>query len=490
MKIKIDKQKLIRYFIILLITLLIYSPLLIGHYSTDTYRLIEMGYKKYSIEYSLNDGRIFMSMIGQLADKINININAYVIILTVFAIIILCICITKLIGIMSKYKKKDEIIITSLISYVTIMNFMYLENLYFTECIVMSISILLFILAAEYLNEKENIIKVIILVLLGVFCYQGTINVFITFYFVFTLIKNKKLNKEIIKNMIIVMFISLICIAINMLQIKICGKIYGLEQTRTGNISEIFTNIIYIIVNLYKILIYSSDLFPKYLFLVLLISILIITAIWDKKENNKFYNTINILLITFVAIISSVIINIVSLSSFGLGRMVFSVGALIGLIFMYLYCTTNILEKQTNYKYVMITILIIYITMNILNTLNILISHKKANELDKQEALKVNEYMLEYEQNNNIEIKNIAIAYDKNVTWCYNELKHKSLYTHRALMIWWCNVDTINYYTGRKLQKVQMKTEIYNTYFKDKDWDKLEKEQFVFEGDTMYYCVY
>ena len=74
--------------------------------------------------------------------------------------------------------------------------------------------------------------------------------------------------------------------------------------------------------------------------------------------------------------------------------------------------------------------------------------------------------------------------------WNYNELKHKSLYTHRALMIWWCNVYTINYYTNRNLQKVQMKPEIYNTYFKDKDWEKLEKDQFVFEGDTMYYCVY
>lgn len=484
------KKNIIIYFCIVIIASMMFFPFFTMHYSTDTYRLIEMGYERYSIEYSLNDGRIFMYIIGQLADKMNININAYVVILTVLAIIISCICIIKLVEIMAKYKKKDKIIITSLISYITIMNFMYLENLYFTECIVMSISILLFILAAEYLNEKENIIKVIILVLLGVFCYQGTINVFITFYFVFALIKNKKLNKEIIKNMIIVMLISLFCIAINMLQIKICGKIYGLEQTRTGSISEIFSNIIYIIANIYIILIYSSELFPKYLFLTFLISISIITAIWDKKENNKFSNTINMLLITFVAIISSVIINIVSLSSFGLGRMVFSVGALIGLIFMYLYCTTTIFEKQTNYKYVIITILIIYVIMNILNTLNILISHKQANKLDKEETLKVNEYMLEYEQNNNIEIKNIAIAYDKNVTWCYNELKHKSLYTHRALMIWWCNVDTINYYTNRNLQNVQMKAEIYDTYFKDKDWDKLEKEQFIFEGDTMYYCVY
>lgn len=57
-------------------------------------------------------------------------------------------------------------------------------------------------------------------------------------------------------------------------------------------------------------------------------------------------------------------------------------------------------------------------------------------------------------------------------------------------MVWWCNIDALNYYTGRKLETVQMDEDIYNTYFKDKDWDKLDKEQFVFKGDTVFYCVY
>ena len=124
------------------------------------------------------------------------------------------------------------------------------------------------------------------------------------------------------------------------------------------------------------------------------------------------------------------------------------------------------------------------------NTLNILISHREANKLDKQEALKVNEYIDEYEKENNIEVKYIAVAYDSDITWTYNEVKHKSLYTHRALMIWWCNVDAINYYGNRKLQRVQMYKDTYEKYFEGKNWDKLDKEQFVFEGNTLYYCVY
>ena len=57
-------------------------------------------------------------------------------------------------------------------------------------------------------------------------------------------------------------------------------------------------------------------------------------------------------------------------------------------------------------------------------------------------------------------------------------------------MIWWCNVDAINYYTNRNLEEVQMPRKIYDEYFKNKDWNELNKEQFVFIDDTLYYCIY
>lgn len=217
---------------------------------------------------------------------------------------------------------------------------------------------------------------------------------------------------------------------------------------------------------------------------------MICIVIWDKKEKEGFNNFINIVLLTIVAIVSSVIINVVSLSSFGLGRMVFSVGALIGMIYMYLYSTTAIMDKKTFFKYIMIIILVGYTIINICNTLNILISHQRANKLDKQEALQANKFIDEYENESGIKVKHIAVAYDNDITWNYKEIKHKSLYTHRALMIWWCNVQTINYFGNRNLEKVPMDTEIYNENFYGKNWNSLNKEQFVFKGDTLYYCVY
>ena len=486
------KKNIIIYLCIVIIASMMCLPYMTMHYSTDDYTIIGDGYNKYAIDTFLNAGRIFSSGITLLAGYINLPINIFVQVLFYIGILISCLCVMEIRKCIIKIKPeksfKDMILVIG-ISFCIIFNFMYLENMYFVEIPIMAMGILLFIKASENLTE-EKYAKSLLYLILGELCYQGTINFFITFTFILLIIKNKKINKELITKMLVAAFFCIIAVIINIVQIKICGKIFNLEQDRLGSLASIPTNIIYIILNISTIITKSSDLFPQYLFIAFLLCTYVITFIYDLVKIKEYSNIFNVLMLIIVSIISSVAINIISLSSFGLGRMVFSVGALIGLIFMYLYCSTDIFKNTKILKYILIFDIILYIMINIINYTYLMYSNKKANELDKQEALKVNEYMLEYEQNNNIEIKNIAIAYDKNVTWCYNELKHKSLYTHRALMIWWCNVDTINYYTNRNLQKVQMEHEIYNTYFRDKDWNKLEKEQFIFEGDTMYYCVY
>ena len=57
---KITREEIITYIIIFVITCIIFIPFLIGHYATDTYNVINIGYEKYAIEWSLNDGRIFI----------------------------------------------------------------------------------------------------------------------------------------------------------------------------------------------------------------------------------------------------------------------------------------------------------------------------------------------------------------------------------------------------------------------------------------------
>lgn len=488
---KEKKRNLIIYLILILITIIMCFPYLTEHYSSDDYTIIGYGYYKYGIEKFLNDGRVFSSVITLLAGYWNLPIKVFIQGLFYIGILISCLCVIKIKNIITKIKPEKNLKETVLvlgISYCIIFNFMYLENMYFAEIPIMALGILLFIKSSEKLVESKYL-KSLAYLIIGELCYQGTINFFITFTFLLLIIKNKGIDKEVIKKVIISGLFCLISVGINLIQIKICGKIFGLEQSRLGGIQRIPANITYIMLHIGDLLTNTCNFFPKYGFLIFLLILYITTFIYDLVKIKEYSNSFNLLLIIIVAIFSSVAINIVSLSSFGLGRMVFSIGALIGLIFMYLYCSTNAFSESKFFKYFLLFVLSIYIVMNFLNYMLQMYCNKMANEMDKEEALQVNEYILEYEKNNNIEVKNIAFTYDKNITWNYN-LFFDTSYTSRALMVWWCNIDALNYYTGRKLETVQMDKDIYYTYFKDKDWDKLDKEQFVFKGDTVFYCVY
>lgn len=488
---KEKKRNLIIYLILILITIIMCFPYLTEHYSSDDYTIIGYGYYKYGIEKFLNDGRVFSSVITLLAGYWNLPIKVFIQGLFYIGILISCLCVIKIKNIITKIKPEKNLKETVLvlgISYCIIFNFMYLENMYFAEIPIMALGILLFIKSSKKLVESKYL-KSLAYLIIGELCYQGTINFFITFTFLLLIIKNKGINKEVIKKVIISGLFCLISVGINLIQIKLCGRIFGFEQSRLGGIQKIPRNITYIMLHIGDLLTNTCNFFPKYVFLIFLLILYITTFIYDLVKIKEYSNSFNLLLISIVAIFSSVAINIVSLSSFGLGRMVFSIGALIGLIFMYLYCSTNIFGESKIFKYFLLFVLSIYIVMNFLNYTLQMYCNKMANEMDKEEALQVNEYILEYEKNNNIEVKNIAFTYDKNITWNYN-LFFDTSYTSRALMVWWCNIDALNYYTGRKLETVQMDENIYYAYFKGKDWDKLDKEQFVFKGDTVFYCVY
>lgn len=63
LNLKINKKDIVISVIILLFTCIIFIPFLTGHYATDTYNIANIGYKKYAINWSFNDGRVLMGLI-------------------------------------------------------------------------------------------------------------------------------------------------------------------------------------------------------------------------------------------------------------------------------------------------------------------------------------------------------------------------------------------------------------------------------------------
>lgn len=483
------KKELITFIITFVITCIIFLPFLTGHYATDTYNIWNIGYEDYAINWSLKDGRLIMAIIGLIAAKINISIKSYVFVTLFIALIISNITVSYLSNIIKKYKQPKNIIqeiVIILISYITIFNFMYLEDMYFVESIVMAISVLLFIVSANILVEKNkfSIIKSLLLTIVGIICYQGTIGMLFAFVILFTILKNKNNVKQILIDLVKSGVIALIAVILNIITVKIVGYVFSVEQTRLGNISKIFTNIQKIILKMPQILQETCNLFPKnalIIFLNILTLIVVIHQIKlfiEKNENNILYKYIAIVVITVAA---SCVTYILTLTSFYTGRLRNALGALIGIIFIFLYVETELFEKKRILSILVYFTLIFYIIINIFNYENIMLQHKEVNKLEKQEIEQIGNYIENYEKDTGIEITKVVKIPKKN-----SNKKDENDIIRNALKTNWAADGVLNFYLEKNLTTVKLTKEQVICY--SENCDKEKEYQCI--DDTLYICVY
>lgn len=314
------KNDIIVFFGLFLFTLIIFSAYLTGHFATDTFRIINIGYKNYAINYSFLDGRIFMGIIGLLANNAQIPIMSYVIILQILSIIVSCIVVMTLKNIILEYKKINNKIgyfLLILICYYTIFNFTYIENMYFVECLVMSFSLLFYILSAKYVVKRDikNYIKAVVMLFLGLISYQGTISAFFVFVLLFSILKEKNI-KVILKNLIVSGIIFIIGFLLNNICIIFIEKIFKIKQTRGFDIFSILPNIAFLLDNYWKILNNSSHLYPKYLYIIfaIIISLIVVSKMIKNKTKQKEQILIEQLAIIVFSIIVAFIPNIIDLA--------------------------------------------------------------------------------------------------------------------------------------------------------------------------------
>lgn len=450
-----NKKDLKIFLIIFIISCLTFINYLNMHYATDTYRIMNIGYKAYATNWSLNDGRPFMALISLIAETVNLPIEWYVIITAIGGILISSIAVIVLKNMILEIKpakNKFIQIIVTIISYVTIFNFMYVENMYFVEATVMSLSILLYILSIKYINKDKKIISTI-LAIIATMCYQGTITFFLVLAIVFSIIKRNKIE-EIQKDILAIISICAIAYICNIIQIKIVGNILGLEQTRMSGISTYIKNAIYILKNSYSMIFYtilfdSCGLYYKGLFLILLQIILIIVIIHSlKQKDSKILPKILITLL--LIIIATFAMCIISFGSYDTGRIHMIVGATIGILFMIIYIKSDIFENNK----VINILLIVYLITYIVNTIYITHLHKMVNEKEKEAAKQIQSYIERYERKNNIQVtKIIGFKVNRKDLGFYNDIKNKSVLTYNGIKCTWSYIGAINFYTGRELEK-------------------------------------
>lgn len=396
--IKMHKKEIILFIIIFIISLIICSGFIKMHYTTDTYKIADAGYEYYAVNWSLKDGRIFMYILLMLVNMFNFPIEITNYIFEILAIIISCISIIVIKNVILYLKPTNSLKIEGivlLISYLSVFNFMYIETLYFLETIIISASILLYTLATReiILKRKWYIQKSLILVLLGIISYQGTISFFIILTTVFLLIKNKKINKEFIKEILIVAIITLLSVIVSFIEVKVICNYLGKSQDRF-NLGNILDNGLYILGNMSAILIYTCGLLPKYIFLCSIILLVLLSLIYVVKEKNKNYEHItNILFIIIISILGSFIVFFGTKNSFDCGRMYIGLGALPMLIICYLYCNTTIFDNKLLNILILLTIL--FFIINSINYKKLIREVQYKNSLEKEYCKSIERYLIE-----------------------------------------------------------------------------------------------
>lgn len=499
-----NKKDILIFVFIFVITLIVYANYINMHYATDTYNIINKGYDGYALSNSFKDGRLIMGIIDTIAYLTQMPINVFVITLTVLSIAISCFAIIVLKNMILELKKSDnkyKEIIAVIISYITIFNFMYVENLYFVESFVMSLSILMFILAIKEIIKKDKLyyLKSLILCIIGTVSYQGTIGIFIVFGLLFTLISNKKNKKQIIKDMSMILSILLISFAINLIQIKLTIKILETQQERLNFVSNIWNYTKYILSNLRYILIdtivlNSCGLFPKTLMLYYTIGIIVTLMIYEIKYKDENV-VVGVLEIIALTILITIAMCVITPGTYDTGRINVPIGTLIGILFIYMFCNSNIFEKNKIFSTILLGLLLTYTCITIVNAISLLQQHKIVNNLEKQQCEGLEKYIEEYEKENNTVItqtRYLKISSKESNKGYFECIPNHSVLTYNGVECNWSSIGAINLYTNRKLENEKLEVnediEILKKYLKLKS-DGYE-DNFVIIDNVLYYTVF
>lgn len=479
------KKEIATFCIIFVVAIISTIFFLQPHYSIDTIEFLNNGYKNYIESKFLIDGRIFSVLL--LKFVINYPMKYVIPITYVIGILISCISIMYIRKWIIKQVQTEEKInfFLTMIAYVIVFNFMYIDAFQFMEFPIIALSVLLFMISAKILIEKEknSFEKSIVLSIIAMFCYQGTMNFFIAVGFTFSIIKNKKINKELIIDILKIGTIILIATLVNYGFTEIVG---GTDRLDFNIIENFITGII----SLFLISFSGNSHYPEYLQLIFFILI----SCYCLAKRIKISNLIFIYLISFIAnifLLMGSAEGIINVNQWG--RVFFSVGSAIGCLFMYLWCV----EKKIQSSKVMKIILTIYFITLFITYLKYTYLYMRGEYIDKYIITNMDKIITQYEEKtgNKIERYDYSLVSEYDILdTCsilnknYTNMNYNTILQGRRT-IEGISGTLFGIYANRKIERTLGEHGWEEKYFENVDFSNLKRfdeKRFVFDGNTVY----
>lgn len=167
-------------------------------------------------------------------------------------------------------------------------------------------------------------------------------------------------------------------------------------------------------------------------------------------------------------------------------RSTYTFASLIGIVLVYTFINT---KPKVLTKNILSILLITYLLIQYTSFQNIARDIYTLNYMDYNQFLQIREIVENYEKETGNAITKIA-TYKKEPQGTYPGIFISGDINLKAMCPDWSRVDYLEYYFGRTLEEIEQSEEIYNMYFKDKDWEFFNKEQIVLKDDIMHIYVY
>ena len=479
-----------KIYIFAAIALIFFGALAEFEFAVDTYATLTFSTKEFINQFA-SSGRFILVFVGVILEILKLKSEVVYNLSYITALICMIISMYKLHTIIKDDVKNE--ILKILIPVLIVLNAFSLELFLFIEKGIMLFGVMMCIFAVERIKQwlkeknKKDIILAFIFMLLANFSYQGVVGIFVAISVIYIVKYSKTIKDFIINNVVVILnygipaIIDYILIKIFFSSSRVSGKIVISESLR-----KIYENTKSMIVGTYSML-------PKYLFAVMILVMigLIVYQIICKKEDtkNKLIDIAKMLYIIFAVILATIAPQIMQNtdSIWFVARSTYTYASLFGVLVLYLCVNFKDIKIQSrNIIFVLSAILLIvqFNRFNIIET-----SRYKTNEMDYEVTKNITSKIKEYEKETGNKIEKIALYKDKSMSYAYDGIFSTGDTNIKAYSKDWCIIYILKYYSGINLINSEKNPEIEKE-FQNKDWDKFDEKQLIFDGDTMHLCKY
>ena len=487
------KKKILLFIAIFSVGIIVTYPAFAPSHALDSYCTIYNGYRE-TAEWFLQNGRVFSALLMYFYNLVSLPVDSMNFVTMFFFNLFLALAILKLYFVFSKDRENKVVQVILLIS--TFMLFygpLITEVLLLNEAMIFALGILLVVLAADRLaiGGIKNDILSLILMILGVTCYQG-IACYFFLILLLILMSSKIDDKEQFVNLFKKIGIGIIIYGMSFLTslgiVQMVNSFFDTEASKFGGF-DLVSNFVKVFTNLLP----SSleNLFGfinvKYYYVLVFIMVILIIYLFVKSDNKVIKG------ILFVGVLLSTIVmpfipNLVMStdSNYTAARMALTLGILPSTFTLYILFNYEINIK---WQYVIGVLALLFVLISVYSIhQNLMINFKRY----KQDVSYINSIVQRigwYEAESDNTVKTIYYAPDTDVRYYYS-FGNANGANIRLLAVNWALDCAFLVYTSNQYEFKPMSDEDYNKYFKGKNYDKFDKEQLVFDDDTLYLLLY